>query len=97
MKKAQAQATIMFKKQLQDTDSELEKEKLDRAAGDDKLQKQIDELKKAFADKANARQADMDKLKDWVKGKIEPLEKSLNDKNNQLADALEELEKSTRS
>jgi len=93
LKKAQAQATIMFKKQLQDTDSELEKEKLDRAAGDDKLQKQIDELKKALADEAKARQADMDKLKDWVKGKIDPLEKSLIDKNNQLADALKELEK----
>jgi len=93
LKKANAQMTVMFKKQLQETDAELEKEKLDRAAGDDKLQKQIDELKKALADEAKARQADMDKLKDWVKGKIDPLEKSLIDKNNQLADALKDLEK----
>lgn len=93
LKKAQAQATTMFKQQLQDTDSELEKETLARAAGDDKLQKQIDELKQAVADEAKAGQADMDKLKDWVKGQLEPLEESLNDTTNQLADALKELEK----
>jgi len=46
LKKANAQMTVMFKKQLQDTDDELEKEKATRASGDDNLQKQIDELKK---------------------------------------------------
>jgi len=93
LKKANAQMTVMFKKQLQDTDNELEKEKVDRANGDDNLQKQIDELKKALADEIKARAADMDKLKDWVKSKVDPLEKALSDKTNQLSDALKEIEK----
>jgi len=93
LKKANAQMTVMFKKQLQDTDNELEKEKVDRANGDDNLQKQIDELKKALAQEIKDRAADMDKLKDWVKSKVDPLEKALADKTGQLSDALKEIEK----
>jgi len=93
LKKANAQMTVMFKKQLQDTDNELEKEKVDRANGDDNLQKQIDELKKALAAEIKDRAADMDKMKDWVKSKVDPLEKALGDKTNQLAEALKEIEK----
>jgi len=93
LKKANAQMTVMFKKQLQDTDDELEKEKATRASGDDNLQKQIDELKKQLAEGDKARQSDLEKLKEWVKGKVDPLEKGLGDVNKKVADATKDLDK----
>jgi len=93
LKKANAQMTVMFKKQLQDTDDELEKEKASRAAGDDNLQKQIDELKKLLAEGDKKTQSDLEKLKEWVKGKIDPLEKGLGDTNKKVADATKDIDK----
>jgi len=93
LKKANAQMTVMFKKQLQDTDDELEKEKVTRAAGDDNLQKQIDELKKQLAAEQKDRQNDEDKLKEFIKGKVDPLEKGLADTNKKVADATKDIDK----
>jgi chromosome segregation ATPase len=93
LKKANAQMTVMFKKQLQDTDDELEKEKVSRAAGDDNLQKQIDELKKSLAEEDKKTQSELEKLREWTKGKVDPLEKGLADTNRKVADANKDIEK----
>jgi len=93
LKRANLQATCMFKRELQDAESELDKERLDRSAEDFVLQRKIDNLRRDMSNQVKARAADTDKLKVSIKGKFESLEKSVTHNTIQLEGALKDLTK----